>query len=262
MTSGETLSREGDSAGNGIGDNAEAITGIVVLAHGGRSVGTEPTSPFQLAVLRMIPLGQAIKYALRGSGAAVCRPRFQVRGWNGEQASPVADLSGILDRIACEYGPVPIVLIGHSMGARAACRAAGHPAVSAVAGLAPWLPPGEPVSQLAGRRVLLVHGSADRITSPDETWAYAERAAAVTEVAAVEIRGGEHTMLRRAPLWHRIAAEFARLALGLPGNTTDDPTANATGNTTASTTANTTDDATELSAALAGTSGVPLRTLL
>ena len=108
------------------------------------------------------------------------------------------------------------MLIGHSMGARAAFRVAGHPAVSAVAGLAPWLPPTEPVDQLAGRRVLLVHGTADRITSPGETWAYAERARSVTEMATIEVRGGEHTMLRRAPLWHRLAVEFSRLSLGLP----------------------------------------------
>jgi hypothetical protein len=30
------------------------------------------------------------------------------------------------------------------------------------------------------------------------------------------VRGGEHTMLWRAPLWHGLAAGFACLALGLP----------------------------------------------
>jgi hypothetical protein len=102
------------------------------------------------------------------------------------------------------------------MGARAAVRAAGHPAVSAVAGLAPWLPPGEPADQLAGRRVLLAHGTADSITSPAETWAFVEQARAVTKVTAVELRDGDHPMLRRARLWHAIAAEFARAALALP----------------------------------------------
>ena len=102
------------------------------------------------------------------------------------------------------------------MGARAAIRAAGHPAVSAVAGLAPWLPPGEPVGQLAGRRVLVAHGTADRVTSPAETWAYVARAREVTQVAAIEIKDGDHPMLRRASLWHAIAAEFARSALEVP----------------------------------------------
>ena len=38
----------------------------------------------------------------------------------------------------------------------------------------------------------------------------------MTEVATIEVRGGEHTMLRRGALWHRLAVEFSRLALGLP----------------------------------------------
>ena len=190
--------------------------GVVLVAHGGQASSTAPTSALQPAVLRMIPVAAAIRQGLRGSGAVVRRPRFRVRGWNGAQASPVGDLNDALDAIEAEFGPVPVVLIGHSMGARAAVRAAGHPAVSAVAGLAPWLPPGEPAGQLAGRRVLLAHGTADSITSPAETWAFLERARAITEVAAVEVRDGDHPMLRRARLWHAIAAEFARTALALP----------------------------------------------
>ena len=208
MTSGETLPRGEAASGT--------TTGIVLVAHGGQDASTEPTSALQPAVLRMIPVGAAIRYGLRGSGVVVQRPRFRVRGWNGALASPVDDLIQALDVFAAGFGPVPVVLVGHSMGARAAVRAAGHPAVSAVAGLAPWLPPGEPADHLAGRSVLLVHGTSDRITSPAETWAFVERARAVTKVAAVEVRDGDHPMLRRALLWHAIAAEFARAALGLP----------------------------------------------
>jgi alpha-beta hydrolase superfamily lysophospholipase len=214
MTSGETLPR-GD-ASHLPGGSRGITTGVVVVAHGGQASSTQLTNALQPAVLRMIPVAAAIRHALRGSGAAVRRPRFRLRGWNGAQASPVHDLDQALDDIVASYGPVPVVLVGHSMGARAAMRAAGHPAVSAVAGLAPWLPPGEPVDQLAGRRVLLVHGTADSITNPADTWAYAERARAVTHVAAIEIRDGDHPMLRRARLWHAIAAEFARVALDLP----------------------------------------------
>ena len=164
----------------------------------------------------MIPVAWAIGRAVRGDGVTVWRHRFEVRGWNGDQASPAGDLNRLLDGIRARYDGVPVVVAGHSMGARAAFRAAGHPAVCAVAGLAPWLPPGEPVGQLAGRRVLLAHGSADTVTRPGDTWAYAERARAVTSVTALEVRGGDHPMLRRAKLWHAIAAEFARLAFGLP----------------------------------------------
>ena len=190
--------------------------GVVLVAHGGQASSTEPTFALQPAVLRMIPVAAAIRQAVRGSGALVRRPRFRVRGWNGARACPVGDLNDVLDALAAEFGSVPVVLVGHSMGARAAVRAAGHPAVSAVAGLAPWLPPGEPAAQLAGRRVLLAHGTADSITSPPETWAFVEQARAVAEVTAVEVRDGDHPMLRRARLWHAIAAEFARAALALP----------------------------------------------
>ena len=186
---------------------------VVVVAHGGRSVSTDPATAYDPAVLRMIPLAEAVKRALRGS-AVVRRPRFQVRGWNGPAASPVPDLTETLDRLAGGLGPV--VLVGHSMGGRAVVRAAGHPAVVAVAGLAPWLPPGEPIGQLAGRRVLLVHGTGDRVTRAAETWAYADQARAVTQMATIEVRGTEHAMLRRARLWHRLAADFARVSLGLP----------------------------------------------
>jgi len=213
MASGETRPRGGPGPSTSPGDT---VAGVVMVAHGGQSSSTDPTNALQPAVLRMIPVAAAIRHALRGSSAIVLRPRFALRGWNGDQASPVDDLNRALDGIATAYGPVPVVLIGHSMGARAAMRAAGHPAVFAVAGLAPWLPQGEPVEQLAGRRVLVAHGTADSITSPQETWAYVERARTVTKVAAIEVRDGDHPMLRRACLWHAIAAEFARAALDPP----------------------------------------------
>jgi pimeloyl-ACP methyl ester carboxylesterase len=196
-----------------------SVRGVVVVAHGGQSVSTEPTAAFQLAVLRMIPLAATIRHAVRGQGVMVRRPRFALRGWNDAEASPVRDLSRVLDDIRGQFGPVPVVLVGHSMGARAALRAAGHPSVSAAAGLAPWLPPGEPVDQLAGRRILLAHGTSDVITSPADTWAYAVRARTLTTVAEIEVRSGEHTMLWRAPLWHGLAAAFTCLSLGLPAPT-------------------------------------------
>jgi dienelactone hydrolase len=193
-----------------------AVRGAVIVAHGGTEVSSEPVTPFDLAVLRMVPFELAIRHGLRGAAVAVSRPRYRVRGWNGEQASPVADLRAVIDELVTRFGPIPVVLIGHSMGARASFRVAGHPAVTAVAGLAPWLPPTEPVDQLAGRRVLLAHGTADTVTRPAETWAYAERARAITTAATIEVLGGEHTMLRRAPLWHRLAVDFSRLSLDLP----------------------------------------------
>jgi len=193
-----------------------SVRGVVVVAHGGQSVSTEPTSAYQLPVLRMIPVAAAVKHAVRGRDVTVRRVRFSVRGWNDAQASPVRDLTRLLDDLRRDHGPVPVVLVGHSMGARAAMRAAGHPSVIAAAGLAPWLPPGEPVDQLAGRRILLAHGTADAVTSPADTWAYAGRARPLASVTQIEVRTGEHTLLWRAPLWHALAAAFTCVSLGVP----------------------------------------------
>jgi pimeloyl-ACP methyl ester carboxylesterase len=184
--------------------------GTVLVLHGGRSAGTMPTTAAQLSVLRMIPVARAVRRAVAPAGIEVRRPRFTVRGWNGPYASPVADVTNWLDELSG-----PAVLIGHSMGARAALRAAGHPRVLAVAGLAPWLVPGEPVAQLAGRAVLLAHGDRDRVTDPAQTWAFADLARGVTEVTTVSVAGGDHAMLRHPRGWHRLAADFAAAAFRL-----------------------------------------------
>jgi pimeloyl-ACP methyl ester carboxylesterase len=199
------------------GRGAPAISAAVLVAHGGRSQSTAAVTPYQPAVLRMIPVAAAIRRALPGNATVVNRPLYRLRGWNGDLASPVADLTQALDQLGERFGPIPVVLVGHSMGARAAMRVAGHPQVTAVAGLAPWLPPGEPVQQLAGRRVLLAQAPGDRITRPADTWAFA-RAAAVTTVATIEVQHGDHALLRRASVWNQIATGFVRLALGLPSD--------------------------------------------
>src|ERR1700760_5199558 len=137
---------------------APPVSAAVLVAHGGRSQSTPPVTPYRPAVLRMIPVAAAIRRALPGDATVVGRPLYRLRGWNGELASPVADLTEAINQLGGQSGPIPVVLVGHSMGARAAMRVAGHPRVTAIAGLAPWLPPGEPVEQLAGRRGALGHG--------------------------------------------------------------------------------------------------------
>src|SRR6201999_1858253 len=118
-----------------------AVRAAVLVAHGGRSQSTAPVTPYQPAVLRMIPVAAAIRRALPGNATVVNRPLYRLRGWNGDLTSPVADLTQALDQLGERFGPIPVVLVGHSMGARAAMRVAGHPRVNAIAGLAPWLPP-------------------------------------------------------------------------------------------------------------------------
>ena len=109
------------------------------------------------------------------------------------------------------------------MGGRAALRAAGHPRVTGVVALAPWVPEGEPVSQLCGRSVLVAHGSADRVTSPELSRSFAQRAQEDgIDLEYRVIPRGDHAMLRSARVWHALAADFAtRCLLGKSGDDDD-----------------------------------------
>ncbi|MFF9066335.1 alpha/beta fold hydrolase [Streptomyces sp. NPDC014891] len=191
--------------------------GVVLLLHGGRADSFAPPPTLNLAGLRMRPFARALRGSTRTAGLLVGSVRFRMRGWNGERADPVDDARQALADVEEAVGPLPVVLLGHSMGARAALRAADAGHVRGVVALAPWCPPGEPVSHLAGRTVIALHDEADAMTSAAGTWAYLRRA----EEAGARVRGvrmptGRHTMLRGAGLWHRLAARFAAEILHLP----------------------------------------------
>lgn len=179
---------------------------VVLVLHGGKATSRAPTRPSQLSVLRMRPFATA----LRRAGAEVWLLRNRVRGWNGPEMSPVADAIWALDQIRDRHGDVPVSLVGHSMGGRAALRVAGDPSVRGVVALAPWLPDGEPVEPVTGRRVVIMHGTRDRWTDPDGSLAYARRAESLAaELRVVLIRGVGHPMLRRISLWHGLTSLFA-----------------------------------------------------
>ena len=186
------------------------VHGLAVVLHGGRSASVAPTRSTQLSVLRMIPFATALTRAGRKEGLAVARLRFAVRGWNGALRSPVADARWALDQLTQRFPGVPVVLVGHSMGGRTALYAAGHDCVTGVVALAPWVERGDPVDQLAGRRVLIAHGTRDRMTSARGSAEYAQLArAAGAEVSYVSVEDENHAMLRRASVWHRLAAGYA-----------------------------------------------------
>lgn len=197
------------------------VRAIAVVLHGGRERSTMPTRPWQAAVLRLLPFDWALRRAGRRRGLAVVRVRFGVRGWNaGERAdqppAPVRDLLAVLDVLAERYPVAPVALVGHSMGGRTAMRAAGHPAVRAVVGLAPWIAFAEPFDQLAGRDVLILHGTEDRWTDPDASRTYGDAAAGIgARVSYIAIEGGKHSMLQQPGFWHRVSAQY--VASILPG---------------------------------------------
>lgn len=187
-----------------------APTGVVLVLHGGRKVSQEPTHPLQGPVLRMRPFARSVSRAGRAHGVAAWSLRYRLRGWNGAAEDPVADTRWALDEVRRRFGDVRVVLIGHSMGGRAALRAASDPLVAGVVALAPWLPDQEKVEHLAGRQVLIAHGDQERMTDPADSYAYALRARKVTpEICRFVVQADGHAMLRRATDWHRLATAFA-----------------------------------------------------
>jgi alpha-beta hydrolase superfamily lysophospholipase len=193
---------------------ADGVTrAVVLLLPGGHTASFQPGA-VPLAALRMRPFARLLHRAGADAGLAAWTLSYRYHGWNGEQASPLADIDWALAEVRRQHGEVPVVLAGHSMGGRGALRGAGDPSVRAVLALAPWLPAGEPVAQLAGRRVLIAHGSLDWTTSPRASAAYAEQARQVTGPVDFRlVRGDTHAMLLRAPTWNRLVLRFVREAV-------------------------------------------------
>jgi alpha-beta hydrolase superfamily lysophospholipase len=185
------------------------VRAVAVVLHGGRSTSVAEVRSYQLAVLRMRPFAASLRRHGRSAGLAVAQVRYGVRGWNGAQRSPVADVDEALDELAARFPDAPIALVGHSMGGRAAVYAAAHDQVRTVVGLAPWLEERDPVRTLTGRRVLLAHGDRDRMTDPRATRRYAQAAEPYAEtVTFLSIAGERHAMLHRANLWHDLSTGF------------------------------------------------------
>ncbi|MER5312069.1 alpha/beta fold hydrolase [Streptomyces sp. NPDC002773] len=191
-----------------------APTAAVLLLHGGRADGPEPPPALNLPALRMRPFASAVTRAVRGRDVLIGEVRYRHRGWNGPRADAAKDAETALAALRERAGAVPVVLIGHSMGGRAALRAAGDPAVRGVVALAPWCPADEPVDHLGGRRLYLLHDETDRVTSARESWDFVRRArAAGADAVGIPMPTGGHAMLRCADLWHRRAAELTAALL-------------------------------------------------
>lgn len=152
-------------------------------------------------------------------GLAVHLLRYRYRGWNDDDADTATDARWAVRALAARYPGAPVVLIGNSLGGRAAVAAADHPAVTAVAGLAPWVPAGQPVEPLAGRQLLIVHGAADRSEAPAaDSLDFARRARSAGIVTArFVVAGAGHFLLRRREDWSALVAAFTLAAAELAG---------------------------------------------
>ncbi|MEP6954153.1 MAG: alpha/beta hydrolase [Solirubrobacteraceae bacterium] len=188
--------------------------GAVLVLHGGARRGQRMmVSPTQLSVLRMIPVARRVA-RLGGRELAVFRLLNSYRGWDTRH-TPVDDARWALQEIATRLGDrVPTCLIGHSLGGRAALFAAGRPEVRSVVALAPWVYPSDAPTGSSDRQILIVHGTRDRIASPQRSLALARRLQATATVRYVAVDGGRHAMLKHHRRFDSLAAEFAASTLG------------------------------------------------
>jgi len=83
--------------------------------------------------------------------------RYRVKSWKRLDWC-TEDALAAIESAAAER----VLLVGFSMGGAVSVRAASHPSVAAVLGLAPWLPDELDVSPLVGRRLDVLHGALDR----------------------------------------------------------------------------------------------------
>jgi predicted alpha/beta-hydrolase family hydrolase len=190
---------------------------VVLVLHGGRANSRESGERKRLSYWRMVPFARM----LAGDDLAVHVLRYRYRGWNAPANDAQHDARWALDAIAQHHPGVPVVLVGHSMGGRAALGAAGAANVVAVCALAPWLDGSDPVTQLAGRTVLIAHGDRERWTDPGQSYDYALRAKRVTDrVARFVVHGAGHFMISRAGDWQALVRRFV---LGVTGIEPEDP---------------------------------------
>lgn len=190
---------------------ANPAAALVLLLHGGRAKSYEPVRRGNLAALRMSALSRALGSDPR---LPVVGLRYRLRGWNDEHGTrvpdPVLDTLSALETIEKRLGPVPVILVGHSLGGRTAVHVSAHPTVRAVAALAPWLPPAEPVEPLRDRTVLIAHGRRDRVTEIEHSIAFAQRAVPVATAVYLKLLDDGHAMLRAAADWHTLVRDFTR----------------------------------------------------
>jgi alpha-beta hydrolase superfamily lysophospholipase len=197
--------------GRALGPEPTAVSGAVLLLPGGEETSARRPS-LLVATAFVRALGRRLSRAGHGEGLVTHVVHYRYRGWNGSEAHLAQDAAWAADEVVSRYGDVPVCLAGVDMGGRAALHSAGHTAVHSVLALSPWLPeedvaaPPEPVKQLAGRRVLIVHGTNDERTDPELSFRLAARAKKVNrDICRFEVHADGHRL-------HQYRSEVLALA--------------------------------------------------
>ncbi|WP_420079813.1 alpha/beta hydrolase [Streptomyces sp. JL4002] len=160
--------RLGRAAGarTGSGTTESPVNGVVLLLPGALRFSPGPVRPLARALARAGAAEGLVTHTVIHGGDS---PREDQARWAADEA-------------VRRYGDVAVCLAGYGAGGLAALRAAGHEAVNSVLAMAPCLEgasasdPPEPVKQLSGRHVLIVHGTNDARSDPERSYRLAERA--------------------------------------------------------------------------------------
>jgi pimeloyl-ACP methyl ester carboxylesterase len=126
--------------------------GVVCINGGqGRDVPGTWSATLEWLVARLAPDFPRLGFA---------EVRYRVKSWNRLGLCVEDALAAVAEATAA--GARRVLLLGFSMGGAVAIRAAAHPSVDAVVGLAPWIPDRLDLSGLDGRRLAVFHGAWDR----------------------------------------------------------------------------------------------------
>jgi predicted esterase len=193
---------------------------VILMLHGGKPRSTDVVENRSASWARSAWMARSIAGRAHDAGTSVWLLRYRERGWNGGR-DRTADARWALDEVRAAHGGVPVVLLGHSMGARVAVHVADDDSVTGVVALAPWWSDADPVRTLARRSLVAAHGRRDRITSFAHTRRFVERARAVAAQAELVDMGLlGHYMLGRPDRWNDVAIESS-LRLLAPARSAD-----------------------------------------
>ncbi|UUU40354.1 alpha/beta hydrolase [Streptomyces sp. NBC_00162] len=189
--------RLGRAAGaNGLGST---VSGVVLLLPGASRFSPGPLRPLGRALARAGGAEGLVAHTVIHGGDA---SREEQAGWAADEA-------------VRRYGDVPVCLAGFGAGGLAALRAAGHDAVNSVVSLAPCLGEAvvadspEPVKQLSGRQVLIVHGTNDAHSDPEASFLLAARAKkANRSTCRFEVHSDGHGLREHQPEVVALAVDF------------------------------------------------------
>jgi predicted esterase len=180
---------------------------VILMLHGGKPRSRDIVDNRSASWQRSAWMARSIQDRAHAADVGIWLLRYGQRGWNGGRERS-DDARWALDAVREAHGEVPVVLLGHSMGARVAVRVADDPSVAGVVGLAPWWSFEDPVDRLAGRSLIAAHGRRDRITSFVHTRRFVERARLVaTSAELVDMGMLGHYMLGRPNRWNDVAID-------------------------------------------------------